>query len=88
MKAKREEQIEAAHDLAIFGAPVLVPAVTTYKEAEAEAEDEAEIKDSSGCDLATSLLSEKVFLASCSFSLGRERESVCERICKLLLPWF
>lgn len=83
MKAKREEQIETAHDLAMFGAPVSVPPVTTCKEvvaeakaeAEAEAETEAEanakIKDSSEIDLATSLLSEKVFFTY-SFSFERE----------------
>ncbi|KAF3450137.1 hypothetical protein FNV43_RR06217 [Rhamnella rubrinervis] len=62
VKAKREEQIKAAHDVAMFGASVTAPSEATDNEAEAKAEAEAEIekKDSNGSDLAASLLSEKV----------------------------
>ena len=62
MKSKREEQIRAAHDEAIFGAALVLPSNTTDDEAEAEAEAEIKTdkKELNESDLAASLLSEKV----------------------------
>lgn len=60
VEAKREEQIRAAHDEAIFGAPVILPSIATDDEAEPETETETEKKESNGSELAASLLSEKV----------------------------
>lgn len=59
-KAKRKEQIRAAHDEAIFGAPVILPSIATDDEAEPETEIATEKKESNGSELAASLLSEKV----------------------------
>lgn len=74
IKAKRVEQIEAAHDVAMFGTSVIVPSETTDNEAEAEAEVDDEKKDSNGSDLAASLLSEKVLILNSLISFKRERE--------------
>lgn len=77
MKAKRKEQNEAAHDVAMFGASVIMPSETP----EAEAEAEAEKKDSNGSDLATSLLSEKVRMLYSFISFQRERDREFEHFC-------
>ncbi|KAE9610049.1 hypothetical protein Lalb_Chr07g0182501 [Lupinus albus] len=55
VKAKREEQIQAAHDEAIFGASALLPSISIDSEPEKEIEKEVDKKD-----LVTSLLSETV----------------------------
>ncbi|XP_019463495.1 PREDICTED: probable ATP-dependent RNA helicase DDX46 [Lupinus angustifolius] len=55
VKAKREEQIQAAHDEAIFGASTLPPSIGIDSEPEIENEKEVDKKD-----LVTSLLSETV----------------------------
>lgn len=55
-EAKREEQIKAAHDEAMFGASSLRPSIST--ESEPEVEDDK--KESNENGLVTSLLSEKV----------------------------
>ncbi|KAK7291658.1 hypothetical protein RIF29_06975 [Crotalaria pallida] len=55
VKAKREEQIQAAHDEAMFGASALPPPTSTDSEPEKESEKEVDKKD-----LVTSLLSETV----------------------------
>ncbi|XWS51034.1 hypothetical protein CRYUN_Cryun12cG0141600 [Craigia yunnanensis] len=56
IEAKREEQIKAAHDEAIFGTSTVSLSVT----ADSEPEEENLKKDSNDNGLATSLLSEKV----------------------------
>ncbi|PON47588.1 hypothetical protein PanWU01x14_243470 [Parasponia andersonii] len=68
VESKREEQIRAAHDEAMFGTPVILPSSTSDDEAGAEAEAEAEAqaeiktdkKELNESDLAAGLLSEKV----------------------------
>lgn len=55
MKARREEQIQAAHEEAMFGASALPPPISTDSEPEKENEKEVDKKD-----LVTSLLSETV----------------------------
>lgn len=60
MKSKREDQIRAAHDEAMFGASVILPSSTSDDEADAEAEIETKKKELNESDLAASLLSEKV----------------------------
>ncbi|CAN1265851.1 hypothetical protein LINPERPRIM_LOCUS12353 [Linum perenne] len=52
VEAKREEQVKAAHDEAMFGAPVALPA-----SADSDSEN---MKETNKPDLTTSLLSEKV----------------------------
>lgn len=56
LKARREEQIKAAHDEAMFGASAAPPSVSSDNEPEL---DSSEKKSSDG-DLATSLFSENV----------------------------
>lgn len=56
MKARREEQLKAAHDGAMFGVPSLLP----YISAENEPEVEDDKKESNENGLVASLLSEKV----------------------------
>ncbi|KAG2675764.1 hypothetical protein I3760_12G021000 [Carya illinoinensis] len=55
-EARREEQIKAAHDEAMFGASSLQPSIST--DSEPEGEDDKKENDENG--LVTSLLSEKV----------------------------
>ncbi|CAL0325378.1 unnamed protein product [Lupinus luteus] len=55
VKAKREEQIQAAHEEAIFGASALPPSISIDSEPEKENEKEVDKKD-----IVTSLLSETV----------------------------
>lgn len=56
LKARREEQIKAAHDEAMFGASAVPPSVSSDSEPEP---DSSEKKSSDG-DIATSLFSENV----------------------------
>ncbi|TKY55156.1 E2F transcription factor E2FE [Spatholobus suberectus] len=55
VEARREEQIQAAHEEAMFGATALPPSISTDSEAERENEKEVDKKE-----LVTSLLSETV----------------------------
>lgn len=56
LKARREEQIKAAHDEAMFGASAVPPCITS--ESEPEVDDSEKKNNESGN--ATSLFSEKV----------------------------
>lgn len=56
MKARREEQIKAAHEEAMFGAPAFPPPITSDSEPEREIKE----KEDNQKDLAKSLLSESV----------------------------
>lgn len=57
LKARREEQIKAAHDEAMFGAPAAPPSVSSDSEPEA---DNRNGKNTNEDGAATNLLSEKV----------------------------
>lgn len=59
LKTRREEQIEAAHDEAIFGAPSLLPC-SPSSETNDEAEDKNVKKDISEIATATSLINGQV----------------------------
>lgn len=61
VKARREEQIKAAHDEAMFGVSSLPPSINT--ESEPEMEDNK--KESTENGVASSLLSEKVHNFAC-----------------------
>lgn len=70
MKARREEQIKAAHDEAMFGASSLRPSIST--DSEPEVEDDKKENDENG--LVTSLLSEKVVFSCIWVGGGRDLE--------------
>lgn len=67
MKARREEQIKAAHDEAMFGAPSLPPSINT--ESEPKVEDSE--KESNENGFVTNLLSEKASNFTCFWFGGR-----------------
>ena len=60
-KTRREEQIKAAHDKAMFGASSILPSIST--ESEPEMEDDKEESNENGP--VTSLLSDKVSNFTC-----------------------
>lgn len=65
MKAKREDEIENAHDQAIFGIPAPIPSYTSETEEEGVSENKNANKNKGSTnddDPASSLISEKVCL--------------------------
>ena len=60
-KTRKEEQIKAAHDKAMFGASSILPSIST--ESEPEMEDDKEESNENGP--VTSLLSDKVSNFTC-----------------------
>ncbi|KAK3225694.1 hypothetical protein Dsin_005556 [Dipteronia sinensis] len=72
IEARREEQIKAAHDEAMFGASAVPPSVSSDSEPEA---DNSEKKSNEG-GLATSLLSEKVLAKQQGSWRDRARKGV------------
>ncbi|KAJ8772945.1 hypothetical protein K2173_028122 [Erythroxylum novogranatense] len=77
IEARREEQLKAAHDEAIFGAPTLPLSIAPDRELETDNNK----KDCSQTELANSLLSEKVgFLC-----LVRGKNVVCKALIKFFL---
>ncbi|GAB2289551.1 hypothetical protein Dimus_023861 [Dionaea muscipula] len=72
IEVKREEEIKAAHDAAMFGAPALPPAAVT---SESEQDSENERKESDANNFATHLMSDKVLAKQQGSWRDRARKS-------------